>query len=119
MTTPNPLLAATATSSFRIDSFVVPAAARPELEAAMRRSLALLESLPGFQGHLVLEKAGGPTSINLMTIAAWESPEALEAAAASMRAHYRQIGFDPAASLARWGVGAELGSFRIRGAASR
>jgi len=96
---------------FRIDNFFVPDAARAEFEAQMRQNQAFLETLPGFQGHVVFEKTGGPTSFNIVTIAVWESPEALEKAGLDVRAHYQKVGFDMSATLARWGVKAELGNF--------
>jgi len=96
---------------FRVDSFFVPDAARAEFDAQMRQNLAVLETLAGFRGHLVLEKAGGPTAFNVVTIAAWESSSALEQAGVAVRAHYQKVGFDMPATLARWGVKAELGNF--------
>jgi hypothetical protein len=78
----------------------------------MRRNEAFLETLPGFRGHIVLEKTGGPTTFNVVTIAAWESREAHEAAKAKVRSYYLSIGFDPSAMMAHWGVRAERGEFR-------
>jgi heme-degrading monooxygenase HmoA len=97
--------------SLRVDSFAVPDAARAEFEAAMNRNLAFIQGLPGFWWHVVLRKTGGPTRFNLVTIAAWENRAAHEAAAERVRAYYQRIGFDPAATLARWGVAAERGDF--------
>lgn len=98
--------------SFRIDAFAVPAAARGEFEAAMRRNLAFLETVPGFVGHMVFEKSGGPSTFNIVTIAVWESSEAQENAGTQVRAYYQRIGFDLPATLSRWGVRAELGNYR-------
>jgi heme-degrading monooxygenase HmoA len=98
-------------SCFRVDSFFVPDGARPEFNEQMRRNQAFLETLAGFRGHLVLEKTGGPTTFNVVTIAVWESSEALEKAGKEVRAHYQKFGFDMPAMLARWGVRAELGNF--------
>lgn len=102
--------------AFRIDCFSVPPAAREEFDAAMRRNLAFIRTLPGFQGHQVFEKAGGPTAFDVVTIAAWESQEAIARAAEQVRAHYRATGFDMAAALARWHARAEIGTFGARGA---
>lgn len=97
---------------FRIDSFQVPEAARPEFEEAMRRNLAFLHTLSGFLGHLAFVKTGGPTTFDVTTIAVWQDHQAIEAAGAQVREYYRRIGFDPAAAMTRWGVRAEIGSFR-------
>ncbi|HZH17830.1 MAG TPA: antibiotic biosynthesis monooxygenase family protein [Archangium sp.] len=96
---------------FRIDNFSVPDEAREEFEDTMRRNLTFLQGLPGFRGHVVFEKTGGPTTFNIVTIAVWESKEALDKAGEQVRAYYKAIGFDMPARLARWGVRAELGNF--------
>src|SRR5262245_22418424 len=114
MATSNELTESEASFSYRVDCFFIPEAAREESEAAIRRNLAFLETLPGFRGHKVLEKTAGPTSFNVVTIAAWASRQALESAAGRVGAYYRQIGFDAAALLARWGARAELGVFEER-----
>ncbi len=97
---------------FRVDSFVVPDAARAEFEARMRENLAVLHTLSGFRGHVVFEKTGGPTTFTIVTIAVWENAAALERAGLAVRAHYQKVGFDMPATLARWGVKGELGNFR-------
>lgn len=115
MTTTNrPLIESAATLSFRVDSFSVPDAVREEFEAAMRRNMAFIETLPGFRGHIVFEKTGGPTTFNVVTIAAWESREAHDKAGVEVRSYYQRIGFDLSARLAQWGVKAELGDFHER-----
>lgn len=96
---------------FRIDNFAVPDEARDEFDMAMHRIVAFLETLPGFLGHTVFEKTGGKTAFNIVTLAAWESKDALEAAGSEARAFYKRLGIDMPAMLARWGVRAELGLF--------
>lgn len=98
-------------AQFRIDAFNVPAASRTEFQAAMRRNLAFIETLPGFLHHMVFEKANGPTEFNLVTIAVWESPDAISAAADKVRSYYQSIGFDVQATLARLGITASLGYY--------
>lgn len=97
---------------FRIDSFTVPIAARQEFENAMTRNLAFIETLPGFQWHQIFEKVSGPSVYNLVTIAVWESPEAMERAIGEVRAYYDKIGFSPAEAMARWGAAGEVGNYR-------
>ena len=96
---------------FRIDAFSVPAASRDEFQAAMRRNLAFIETLPGFVNHMVFEKTNGPTDFNLVTIAVWESPEAVAAAAERVRAYYKSIGFDVSATLTRLAIIGSLGHY--------
>ncbi len=104
---------------FRVDSFQVPEAARPEFEAAMRRNLAFLDTLPGFRGHLVLARTGGPTAFDVTTVAVWQDQQAMDAAGARVREYYRTIGFDPPSAMARWGVRGELGNYRAPAALQR
>jgi len=89
---------------FRIDTFTVPASARDEFEAAMHRNMGFIRTLPGFRGHLVFEKREGASPYDIVTVAAWESREAVERAGKEVRAYYQRIGFDMPASLKRWGV---------------
>jgi heme-degrading monooxygenase HmoA len=104
-------LAANPNLEFHIDAFSVPAAARSEFETAMHENAAFLESLPGFKGHLVFEKTAGPTTFNIVTIAVWENVEAMKHAAEEVQEHYRKIGFDMQAAIARWGVTASIGNY--------
>ena len=97
---------------YRIDGFTVPEASREEFEGAMHRNLAFLETLPGFRGHLVFRKTSGPSALDVVTLAVWERGAA-ERAVAEVRAYYQRIGFDPAASMARWRVRGELGNYEV------
>jgi heme-degrading monooxygenase HmoA len=96
---------------FRVDTFVVPETARAELEATMRRNMDFIRTLPGFRGHVAFEKSAGPSTFDLVTVAAWQDRAALERAGAAVRAHYREVGVDLPALLARWGVKMERGDF--------
>jgi hypothetical protein len=97
---------------FRIDSFSVPETARGEFQEAMHRSLNFLKTLPGYRGHLTFEKTGGPGAFNVATMAVWESKEAVDSAAVTVRAYYQSIGFDAGELMARLGIRAELGYFQ-------
>ncbi len=96
---------------FRIDAFTVPAASRPEFEAAMHRNLTFLKTMAGFNHHMVFEKTNGPTTFDIVTIAVWDSPEAIAAATEKVRAYYQSIGFDMPAVLGRLGIAASLGYY--------
>jgi|SRR5262245_26571499 len=98
---------------FRIDSFSVPTSSRADFEAAMKRNMAFIETLPGFVWHLAFVKASGPSSFNIVTVAVWESPEAIEKALVEVRQFYERIGFDPAEAIKRWGVTAEIGQYQV------
>lgn len=95
----------------RIDTFSVPTEARPEFEAAMQRSVALLETQPGFRGHLAFEKTTGSSPFNIVTIAVWQSREAVANAVSKVQAHYQSIGYDPRATTARLGISADVANY--------
>jgi hypothetical protein len=97
---------------FRIDALFRSGRVRSEFEAAMRRNVTFLEALPGFLGHVVFEKTTGPSTFDIVTIAVWESSEAMAAAGEKVRAYYQSIGFDMPAMIARWGVTAEIGNYQ-------
>jgi hypothetical protein len=94
-----------------VDRFVVPLAARTEFEAAMRRNTAFISSLPGFLGHLVLERERDATHRELITVVAWRDSSAIEHARQEVRAYYQRIGFDMPGALERWGVTLERGTY--------
>ena len=99
---------------FRIDAFTVPENARAEFESLMHSNLAFIRTLPGFGGHLVFEKASGPTNFNIVTIAVWENPEAIRAAGEKVHAHYQSVGLDLPATLTRLGVAVPWGITALR-----
>jgi heme oxygenase (mycobilin-producing) len=98
---------------FRIDSFSVPEPARAEFDAGAARSFTFLRTLPGFRGHWVFEKTGGPGRFNVITVAAWESQEAMDRASTEVQAYYQRIGFDPRAFRAARDISSEIGTFRV------
>jgi Antibiotic biosynthesis monooxygenase len=98
---------------FRIDNFSVPTAARADFEAAMRRNLAFIETLPGFLWHLAFEKTAGPSNFDIVTVAVWESQEAIEKAIVAVRQYYARIGFDPGEAIKQWGAAAEIGQYQV------
>ncbi|WP_243382457.1 antibiotic biosynthesis monooxygenase [Geothrix alkalitolerans] len=89
---------------FLHDAFTVPEAARAAFTDRMQQNLAFIRTLPGFRGHLVLEQRDGASAFNLVTLAAWASRDAYEAAGREVRAHYQRLGFDLPAALKGWGV---------------
>lgn len=97
----------------RIDSFNVPAGARPEFEAGMQRSVAFLETLPGFRGHLAFEKTSGSSAFNIVTIAVWENASALANAVTEVQAYYARIGYNPRESAERLGITADTLNYYV------
>ncbi len=63
---------------YRVDKFVVPAAAREEFLVKVMMTHKLLEAQEGFIDHRVLEQVAGPGEFNF-TIAEWENPRSSSA----------------------------------------
>jgi heme-degrading monooxygenase HmoA len=92
----------------RLDSYHVPAGARAEFEADVKQSVVFLETLPGFRAHLALAKTSGPSAFNVVTIAVWQSREAMANAIRQVKAHYDSLGYDPRGSAARLDITADI-----------
>jgi len=103
--------ARTPAQAVRLDAFIIPEAARQPFLARMATNLAFIRTLPGFQGHVVLEKQRGEGTYNLVTLATWDSQAALDAAGREVRAYYQRIGFDLPGALKAWGVALVRGDY--------
>jgi heme-degrading monooxygenase HmoA len=79
-----------------IDTFVVPEGSKVRFLDEVRRSAALLKTLPGFVEGFVYEKTDGASSSNIVTTAVWKDEEAFRNARASAAEGFRRIGFNPA-----------------------
>lgn len=88
---------------YLIDTFTIPGAARADFEAATKRNRDFIRTLPGFRGDAVFARAQGDTW-DVATIAAWDDQQAITAAKDKVSAYYKQIDFDPATTMKKWGV---------------
>jgi hypothetical protein len=94
-----------------LDSYHVPAEARAEFVAGVQRSVSFLEALPGFRAHLAFEKVSGDSAFNIITIAVWQSREAVANAVGQVQAYYNRIGYDPRETVTRLGITADVGNY--------
>ncbi|KPH08812.1 antibiotic biosynthesis monooxygenase [Rhizobium acidisoli] len=97
---------------FRVDKFVVPAAAREEFLVNVMMTHKLLEAQDGFIDHKVLEQVAGPGEFNFVTIAQWESAEVVERVRATVAAAHKAANFDPQEMFARLGIRADMASYK-------
>ena len=89
---------------FRVDKFRVPAQAIPAFMERVRRTHALLGTLPGCRQNLVLSQTAGPGELNVLTVVEWENADALARAREAVQAHHTAEGFDPASFMRGLGV---------------
>ncbi|MBX3192075.1 MAG: haloalkane dehalogenase [Labilithrix sp.] len=91
-------------SYVRVDTFRVSDAARARLLEASQRILAFLSTLDGFVGSSLLERRAGDTRGDLVTLVAWRSREAAEAAGPRVREFLRASNLDVPRLLSELGV---------------
>ena len=106
----------TTTPIYRVDKFAVPRAAREEFLQRVRETHQVLRQQPGFIRDTLLEQAAGPGRFNIVTIAQWQSQEAIDAARAAVAKAHAKSGFNPAETLARLGIDADIANYRPLGA---
>jgi heme-degrading monooxygenase HmoA len=97
---------------FRVDKFVVPAAAREEFLVNVMMTHKLLEAQDGFIDQKVLEQVAGPGEFNFVTIAQWESADVVERVRAAVAAAHKAANFDPQQMFARLGIRADMASYK-------
>lgn len=97
---------------FRVDRFTVPAGARDEFLMRVTATHKILASQRGFVRDVLLEQPARPDGFNLVTMAEWESQEAIERAREVIGDFYHQLGFDPTEMFGRLGIRAERGNYR-------
>lgn len=100
------------TPIFRVDKFVVSQAARDEFLRRVRDTHDVLRRQPGFVRDALLEQVAGPGRFNIVTIAEWESQEAVDAARAAVAKAHAESGFNPQETMARLGVDADIANYR-------
>ncbi|AHG46249.1 antibiotic biosynthesis monooxygenase [Rhizobium leguminosarum bv. trifolii CB782] len=97
---------------FRVDKFVVPAAAREEFLVKVMMTHKLLEAQEGFVDHRVLEQVAGPGEFNFVTIAEWENAEVVERVRVAVAAAHEAANFDPQEMFSRLGIRADIASYK-------
>jgi len=78
-----------------IDKFVVPEESRVAFLTELRKSAALLRTLPGFVEGFVYESTDGGSRHNVVTSAVWKDEEAFQNAKKGAAEEFQRIGFNP------------------------
>lgn len=94
-----------------IDKFFVPAAAKKEFYERMRINRVFIRTLPGFIGDAAYEYTDGDDNLICVTVAQWESRDALNKARETVQGEYRKQEFDPAAMFKRLNIVADRGIY--------
>ena len=96
---------------YRVDKFVVPQAAREEFLKRVRDTHQVLRHQPGFIQDALLEQVAGPGRFNIVTIAEWETQEAIDAARAAVMEAHAESGFSPKETMERLGIEADIANY--------
>ncbi len=94
-----------------IDRFVVPAAAVEEFSEQVVTIRKFLETLPGLRASTAYGRTESDGAFVCLTVAVWESEDALLRAKDAVQAEYARRGFDPQEMIRRLGIAAERGVY--------
>lgn len=94
-----------------IDKFFVPAAAKNEFYARMGINRNFIKKLPGFIEDTAYEYTDSDGNLICVTVAQWESREALNKAREAVQAEYKKQGFDTAEMFKRLNITADRGIY--------
>jgi len=78
-----------------IDRFIVPEESKAKFLEEVRRSAAVLRTLPGYVEGYVYEKTDGESRNNVVTSAVWKDEEAYQNAKKTAAEEFKKIGFHP------------------------
>lgn len=95
-----------------VDTFVVPEEAREEFVERVNVNRRFIRTLPGFVEDHAYERTDEQGNTIYMTIAVWESEDALDQAKAAGREEYQKQGFDPAEMMERLNITMEREVYR-------
>jgi predicted ester cyclase/heme-degrading monooxygenase HmoA len=95
-----------------IDKFLVPAAAKEVFYERVKTNRTFIKNLPGFIEDRAYEHTDTNGNLVLITIALWESQEALNDAKEKVQAEYKREGFDPAIFMKRMGIVMDRGIYK-------
>jgi predicted ester cyclase len=94
-----------------IDRFFVPAAAIKEFQERVKINRDFIKKLPGFIEDVAYEYSDNEGNLICVTVALWESREALNNAKEAVQAQYKKEGFDAAAMFKRLNITADRGIY--------
>ena len=96
---------------FRIDRFTLPAASREEFIVRVGKTHEILRTCKGFVLDRIVEHRLADGALALLTVAEWDGQPAFDAARETVRQAHAAEGFDPAETMQRLGITADLGTY--------
>lgn len=96
-----------------IDRFIVPAASVSEFKNRVQINRSLIRTMPGFIDDAAFETPEKGGSIRFVTVAEWESEQAIQLAKESVQALYKKEGFDLPGMLKRLNITLDREQYKI------
>lgn len=96
---------------FRIDRFVVPAAAEAEFLSAVAETNTAFDGMDGCLQRHVLKQEGESGDNTYITIVEWASFSAIQKAREAAAAKHKEMNLDPQEMFQRLQIKAELGNY--------
>lgn len=96
---------------YRVDKFKVPEAAQSQFQTRAIEAQDFLRRQPGLVESRLLRESGGPGVFNFVSIAVWESAEAVAAARDAMVAYQKSIHFNPDEFRAKMNIEADVAAY--------
>jgi steroid delta-isomerase-like uncharacterized protein len=109
----NPAVAASTEAPRFIDKFLVPAAAIPEFQQRTKINRDFIRTLPGFIKDEAYQYADDNGDLICITIAEWESIEAMNKAKEAVQAEYKKEGFNPAEMMKRLNISMDRAMYHL------
>jgi hypothetical protein len=103
--------AGSAEPHYRVDKFIVPAAARDEFLARVLDTHAVLRRQEGFLQDMILEQQSGPGAFNIVTFVEWTSADVLGRVSEAVAKRHAEIGFDRLEMMTRLGITADIANY--------
>ena len=100
------------TTLFRVDKFVVPIESKVEFLERVWATHEILCQQPGFIRDMILEQCAGPGRFNIVTIAEWQSQDAIDAARTVVQEAHARTGFSPQETMKRLGIESDIANYR-------
>jgi heme-degrading monooxygenase HmoA len=97
---------------YRLDRFVVPAAAREEFLTRVSHTHEILRRQAGFVQDFLLERSDEDGATIIVTMVEWDSRETVDRVVPIVQAAHREMGFNPKETIARLGIKAEFGMYQ-------
>lgn len=98
-------------NQYFIDKFLVPKQGIDEFRQRTAANRAFIHKLPGFIEDAVYERNDENGDLVVITVAQWQSEEAVNRAKAAVQEYYKQIGFNPPEMIARLKIQMDRGIY--------